>query len=116
MHLINLRRVRSGYKIFFDLKFKFFSLERWVSPACRQAGAAIAYGEVPPEAEKPTVIMFFVYILQSKKFNRYYIGHSAALDKRLSEHNRGKVRSTKPYLPWEIVYFEEYPTKSEAYR
>ncbi len=60
--------------------------------------------------------MFFVYILRSKKSERYYTGHTANIDKRLKEHNSGKVRSTKAYVPWEIVYSEKFELKSEAFQ
>ena len=59
--------------------------------------------------------MFYVNILRSKSVGRYYIGHSNNLKRRLEEHNSGKTRSTKAYVPWEIVYFEKYLTKPEAY-
>jgi len=59
--------------------------------------------------------MFYVYILKSDKVNRYYTGHSADYTKRLSEHNRGKVKSTKAYIPWKLVYLERFDTKSEAF-
>ncbi len=60
--------------------------------------------------------MYFIYILKSLASDRYYIGHTSELDKRLKEHNRGKTRSTKCYVPWRVVYTEEYNTKSEAFR
>jgi putative endonuclease len=60
--------------------------------------------------------MYIVYILKSEKVNRYYIGHTEDLIKRVKEHNSGKMRSTKGYLPWKTVYTEEYETKSEALR
>ena len=60
--------------------------------------------------------MFFVYILRSKKSERYYTGHTSNIDKRLKEHNSGKVRSTKAYVPWEIIYSEKYESKSEAFQ
>ncbi len=60
--------------------------------------------------------MFKVYILRSPKFDRYYVGHTKNLVKRLNEHNNGKVRSTKAYLPWVVVYTENYDTKSEAFK
>ena len=60
--------------------------------------------------------MFKVYILKSSNYNRYYIGHSADIEKRLREHNAGKVRSTKAYRPWEIIYFEVKSDKKEAYK
>ena len=57
-----------------------------------------------------------VYILKSKKFNKYYIGHTADLNNRLLRHNRGLAKSTKNFRPWEIVYKEFFDTKQEAYR
>ncbi len=33
---------------------------------------------------------------------------------RLAAHNSGKVRSTKAYVPWELVYMEEFSTLREA--
>jgi len=33
---------------------------------------------------------------------------------RLKNHNLGKVGSTKSRTPFELIYFEEYETKSEA--
>ena len=53
----------------------------------------------PADSGKNTKIMtnFKVYILKSFNFNRYYVGHSADTEKRLSEHNSGKVRSIKAY-------------------
>ncbi|MCB0611056.1 MAG: GIY-YIG nuclease family protein [Lewinellaceae bacterium] len=59
--------------------------------------------------------MYYAYILKSTKTGRYYYGSTADLAKRLTNHNAGRVRSTKAYKPWEIHYFEEYPTKSEAF-
>ena len=56
-----------------------------------------------------------VYILKSLNFNRYYVGHSANIEKRLSEHNRGNVRSTKAYKPWKIIHSEVKSNKKEAY-
>jgi putative endonuclease len=71
----------------------------------------------PAESGKNTKMMtnFKVYILKSLNFDRYYVGHSADAEKRLSEHNTGRVRSTKAYKPWKIVYFELKSSKKEAY-
>ena len=60
--------------------------------------------------------MYTVYILKSKIFDRYYIGHTKNLENRLKRHNSGYVRSTKAYRPWIVVCIEEFETKSEAYR
>ena len=60
--------------------------------------------------------MFHTYILKSKNYKRHYIGSTSGLENRLDEHNRGKVKSTKAYKPWEIIYTEVYNTKKEAYK
>jgi len=49
----------------------------------------------------------FVYIIRSTKDGSEYIGISDNPDRRLKEHNRGKVRSTKLKRPWEKIYIEE---------
>ncbi|MBU0629511.1 MAG: GIY-YIG nuclease family protein [Candidatus Margulisbacteria bacterium] len=58
--------------------------------------------------------MFFMYILRSKKNGKYYVGATHCLEKRLRQHNAGKIRSTKGLIPLEIVYSESYTTNSEA--
>ena len=60
--------------------------------------------------------MYYVYIIKSLSGKHYYIGHSENVQGRLMQHNTGYVKSTKRYMPWEIVYTEEYQTKSEANR
>jgi putative endonuclease len=60
--------------------------------------------------------MFKIYILQSLKNGRYYIGSTEDVDNRLEKHNAGLVRSTKGFIPWKIVYTENYNTRSDAYR
>jgi putative endonuclease len=57
---------------------------------------------------------FAVYILQSQKDGRYYIGHTRDLPTRLDQHNRGASKSTRSHRPWKLVYCEEFTTKEEA--
>jgi len=33
---------------------------------------------------------------------------------RLIKHNSGLVLSTKPYLPWKIIYYEAYLIREDA--
>ena len=58
--------------------------------------------------------MYTVYIIQSVKTGRYYIGHTVAIQKRLFEHNEGLTCSTRNYRPWHIVYTKIFSTKSMA--
>jgi putative endonuclease len=57
---------------------------------------------------------FFVYVLKSINFDRYYIGSTGDVEKRLELHNSSHARWTKRFQPWELVYSEEYETRSEA--
>jgi len=58
--------------------------------------------------------MFYVYILYSEKFDRFYIGQTNNLTVRINQHNSGEVKSTKHYIPWKIVYKESFETRKEA--
>jgi putative endonuclease len=49
---------------------------------------------------------YFVYILESETDGRHYKGQTSDIDKRVKEHNSGKTKSTKGYMPWKLVYFE----------
>jgi putative endonuclease len=60
--------------------------------------------------------MFFVYILYSKKLDRYYVGYTADLGKRLSEHNTGTSTYTSRASDWELKYQEEFPSREEAHK
>ena len=60
--------------------------------------------------------MYTTYILKSIKFGNNYYGHTKDMSNRLKRHNQGKVRSTKAYKPWKVIYTEEFETKSEAYQ
>ncbi|NOX67012.1 MAG: GIY-YIG nuclease family protein [Chlorobi bacterium] len=59
---------------------------------------------------------YYVYILRSLSTDRYYTGCTNNLLRRLKEHNSSRVRSTKSYVPWEIVYTESFESKSNAFK
>ena len=59
---------------------------------------------------------YFVYIIQSQKDDRYYVGSTNDLVERLQRHNQGRSKYTKDNGPWELVYTEEYPDRSTAIR
>ncbi len=58
--------------------------------------------------------MHYVYILKSKKNGNLYIGSTPNIVKRLEEHNAGKSKYTKKFLPWSLVYFEGYLATDDA--
>ena len=49
-----------------------------------------------------------LYILFSEKLNKFYVGSTTELERRLLEHNRGKEKFTKTGIPWELVYSEPF--------
>jgi putative endonuclease len=57
---------------------------------------------------------YFVYILKSEKDNKRYIGSTNNLQRRIAEHNRGIVRSTKYRRPLKLIYEEKLETRQEA--
>ena len=59
-------------------------------------------------------MLCIVYILHSSKLDRYYVGYTNDINRRISEHNRTKGKYTDAGIPWSLVYSEEYETKKDA--
>ncbi len=57
---------------------------------------------------------FHTYILIFNSRNKFYIGSTNDIQRRLTEHNSGQTKSTKFGIPWQLVYSNEFSTKSEA--
>lgn len=57
---------------------------------------------------------FYIYILQSLKDSKFYVGFTKDLVKRIDEHNKGKVISTKSRLPLKLVYWEGCLNQTDA--
>ncbi|MBC6368081.1 GIY-YIG nuclease family protein [Algoriphagus sp. AK58] len=52
--------------------------------------------------------MAWVYILYSRKIDKYYVGACTDLDRRLHEHNLGHSKFTSTGVSWELVYKYEF--------
>jgi len=50
--------------------------------------------------------MYYTYVIQSDKDGKFYTGFTSDLRNRLTEHNAGKVKSTKTRGPFRLVYCE----------
>lgn len=59
--------------------------------------------------------MFSVYIIQSIQNNRFYVGCTNNLLRRIEEHNSGYGKYTKRYIPWKLVYVESFDKQEKAY-
>jgi putative endonuclease len=60
--------------------------------------------------------MFTTYILQSIKFDKIYIGQTSNIEKRLERHNKKRVRSTKAYAPYKVIFSRNFSSRSESMR
>ena len=59
-------------------------------------------------------LMYYVYILYSPRFNFTYKGMTSDIDRRINEHNAGKVRLTKLKHPLELIHVELCVLRIEA--
>ena len=57
---------------------------------------------------------YCVYAIQSEKTGRLYIGQTDLLQRRIEEHNKGRVKSTKYESPWKLVAIEYFEKRSDA--
>ena len=59
--------------------------------------------------------MNYVYILQSSKNGKYYIGSTDNLKRRTKEHNDGNGGLfTKINKPWKLVFYKEFEYIKQA--
>lgn len=58
--------------------------------------------------------MFYVYLIQSLRDKKYYIGQTNKPEERIREHNLGNVESTKSRIPFQLVGYEQYNSRNEA--
>jgi putative endonuclease len=57
---------------------------------------------------------YFVYVIQSSKDHKFYIGSTANVEARLMYHNSGRQRSTRKRIPFHLVYTETFNAKGDA--
>jgi len=59
---------------------------------------------------------FVVYILFSDNLQKYYVGQTSDLEKRIQNHNFGKSAFTSKGIPWKLVHIFACSNRSEAIR
>lgn len=59
---------------------------------------------------------FYTYVLQSLKDRNFHVGYTNNLVKRIEEHNKGKVPSTKNRVPLKLIYWEGCLNQQDATR
>lgn len=58
--------------------------------------------------------MFYTYVLQSLKNEKWYTGYTKDLRKRFNQHNGGKVFSTRGRGPFKLIYYEACIDEEDA--
>ena len=59
-------------------------------------------------------MIYTVYVLFSKKYNRHYTGYSSDFEMRFVSHNEFGTDWTARYRPWKVIHTKEFDTKAEA--
>ena len=60
--------------------------------------------------------MFYIYVLQSTKTGRRYLGSCDNLDERIRRHNLGHSKATRHGIPWTLMHSESFSSRAEATR
>ena len=59
---------------------------------------------------------YCTYVLISQYDGDFYVGFSSDLDKRIEDHKKGRVKSTRNRRPLELIYCEYHRNKFDALR
>ncbi len=58
--------------------------------------------------------MYYVYVIYSLHRTYIYVGLTSNVSRRISDHNSGYNKTTKPYSPFNILLTEAFPNRPEA--
>ncbi|OGX05459.1 MAG: hypothetical protein A3G87_09620 [Omnitrophica bacterium RIFCSPLOWO2_12_FULL_50_11] len=60
--------------------------------------------------------MYYTYVLWTQAEERFYIGYTADLKRRLAEHRRNKVYTTQRYQQIQLIFYEAFLSQADAKR
>ena len=55
--------------------------------------------------------MYYFYILRSLKNGQLYLGSTPDIKERLKSHNQGGNKATKPFIPYELIFYSGFKSK-----
>ncbi len=58
--------------------------------------------------------MITIYAISSIAHNYIYVGMTQNLEERLKRHNSGREKTTRAYLPFEVIFTEVCMSRPEA--
>ncbi len=59
-------------------------------------------------------MIWYTYVLYNKKLNKFYIGSTNNLKRRIKEHQNSKTQTTSMGGKWNLVYYEACLAKKDA--
>ncbi len=60
--------------------------------------------------------MFYTYVYYSLSDKRFYIGYTNNIERRINEHENGKVKSTAKIKDLKLIFYEAYFSEQDARR
>ena len=78
------------------------------SPACSAIAQQLRAGLTGPH------VMYYIYVLKSKRDGKLYVGWTDDLRNRFFRHQSGLVQSTKNRRPLQLIYYEACLVKEDA--
>ena len=58
--------------------------------------------------------MFYVYAIKSLTRNYIYVGLTENIKRRFKQHSKGENKTTRAYLPFELILKEFFDDRAEA--
>ena len=58
--------------------------------------------------------MYFVYAIKSIYKNYIYVGITDNIERRVNQHNKGYNKTTRAYIPFEIILIEQCENRKFA--
>jgi putative endonuclease len=58
--------------------------------------------------------MYYFYILKSLKNGKLYLGSTPNLRNRFRSHNAGENKTTKPNIPYVLVFYSGFKNEKDA--
>lgn len=59
-------------------------------------------------------VMFYTYVLQSEKDDKWHTGSTNNLRKRFNDHNLNRTKSSKGRGPFRLIYYEACVNEQDA--
>jgi putative endonuclease len=86
--------------------------ERWLP---RRSSAGTEAGTTTCRTFQKSLHVKYVYILQSKTGEHFYVGATDDLRARLTKHNAGGVAHTAKFLPWRLKTYVAFSNDKQAF-